>query len=150
MTTKIELTPELERSILAAIRAGGFPHVAAAAFGVPSRLFKKWLRRGVRHKNSVYASFARNVCQAQATARLAAEMKTHDKDPRLWLRSGPGRETPEAVGWTTFVRPRVRPLRRLNLFASPDFLQLLASLRAALATHPEALEAVNRVLATTG
>src|SRR5437016_2769790 len=116
MKTPSKLTPATEDSILAGIRSGGFPHVAAAAFGIPHSVFKKWLRRAAKAKNSEYAMFARKVEQAQATARLNAEIQTHHKDPRLWLRSGPGRETPTAAGWTTFVRSQLRIKKNSNLF----------------------------------
>ena len=67
------LTDELARGILAAIRAGGFPHVAAAAYGVDAALWERWLRRGRRkHAREPYRSFARQVEQAQAQARLRA------------------------------------------------------------------------------
>src|SRR5262249_25748658 len=100
MSTPCQLTPELESQILAGIRAGGFPHVAAAAFGVPRRVFRRWLSWGKRRRSAKYESFAHQVAQAHATARLNAEINTHKKDPRLWLRAGPGKEKPGAVGWT--------------------------------------------------
>ena len=90
MTASPRLTPELESNILAAIRAGGFADVAAAAFGVSRPLFRKWLRWGNQGKNGAYQAFAHKVAQAQATARLSAEMQAHQKDPRMWLRARSG------------------------------------------------------------
>ncbi len=78
MNPKIERTPQLEESILAAIRAGSFPEVAAAAFGVPKRLFRKWKQQGNRHDPE---SFAHRVAQAQATARVDAEIAHARKGP---------------------------------------------------------------------
>jgi hypothetical protein len=150
MSTLCWLTPELEDQILAAIRAGGFPHVAAAAFGVPPRVFERWLRWGSKRKSSVYKSFAQKVSQAHATARLNAEINTHQKDPRLWLRAGPGKETPSALGWTTFVRPQGRAAKDIDLFAEPVFLRFLANLRAVLAPYPEALQALAKALELKG
>ena len=146
MSAAMQLTPELEHNILAAIRAGGFADVAAAAFGVPQRLFHKWLRWGSKGKNAIYASFADKVAQAQATARLAAEMQAHQKDPRMWQRAGPGRETAAREGWTTFVRPQTRKNQDVNLFETPAFIDFLAALRTALAPYPEALQAVVRAI----
>ena len=80
MSTAAELNSELENNILAAIRAGGFADVAAAAFGVPRPLFRKWLRWGSKGKGAIYEAFAQKVAQAQATARLAAEMQKLMKD----------------------------------------------------------------------
>ena len=150
MSIAAELNSELENNILAAIRAGGFADVAAAAFGVPRPLFRKWLRWGSKGKGAVYESFAQKVAQAQATARLAAEMQAHHKDPRMWLRAGPGRETASSEGWTTFVRPQARKAQTINLFATPMFLDFLATLRAVLAPYPEALQAVVGAIEATG
>jgi len=143
MNKSCPLTPDLEGKILAAIRTGGFPHVAAEAFGVSPHTFKKWLRLGRNPKNTRYRTFAKNVKQAVATARLNAEMHTHQKDPKLWLRSGPGKETPASVGWTTFVRPQANNEGEIDYFASPAVLQFLALLEDALARFPEALQSVN-------
>src|SRR5262245_59434222 len=46
MSRQPRLTLELHRQIAAAIRAGGFPHIAAQAFGVPAPVWDNWLRRG--------------------------------------------------------------------------------------------------------
>lgn len=148
MNTKIKLTPELETQILAAIRAGGFPHVAAQAFGVPQELFEKWLDWGEKsqRQRQPWFSFAKKVRQAQAIARLNAEMKCHEEDPRLWLRSGPGKETPNSAGWTTIVRPQVQSLNTVTLFTSPDFLQFMGTLRNVLAPYPDALQALTKAL----
>jgi hypothetical protein len=100
------VTPEVESNLLGFIRAGGFPHVAAEAAGIPRELFAVWLRRGSRRgAREPYKSFYRRVQQASATARLKAELETMTKNPFSWLRHGPGRETLEAAGWTNPVRP---------------------------------------------
>ena len=41
-----KLTDDITRGILAGIRAGGFPHVAAAAHGIDEALWERWMRRG--------------------------------------------------------------------------------------------------------
>jgi hypothetical protein len=66
-------------------------------------------------------------------------MQTHEKDARLWLRAGPGKETSKAEGWTTFARPGARKLRVLD---SPAFLRLVGKIKRALAPYPEAQAAV--------
>lgn len=140
------LTAELERSILAGIRAGGYPHVAAAAFGVPHARFRRWLARGRgRRALEPYRRFARAVDQAHAQARLHAEMAVLDKDPRLWLRGGPGREQPGKPGWTGFVSPRLVPQRpALDVFRSPEFLAVRDEMLEALNDFPGAHDAVSR------
>src|SRR5262245_5572955 len=110
MKKRIKLTPELENQILAAIRAGGFPHVAAAAFGVPKEVLDGWIDQGTKRKRKIepFTSFARKLDQAQATARLAAEMKCHTDDPRLWLRSGSGRRRRHRPAGPRSSGPRCR------------------------------------------
>lgn len=140
------LNTDLSRRIVAGIRAGGFPHVAASAQYVSATLFERWLRLGRRSDaEEPYAAFARDVDAAQAHARLRAEMSVHEKDARTWLKHGPGRDSPSKAGWASLARPSPSSDDRgAELLSSPELLQLIASMRAALAPFPEALVAVTR------
>ncbi len=63
---RYRLTPALQEQIVAYIRAGGFPHVAAEAAGLPRRVFKRWLERGQRSDAPPdYRAFALAVMEAQ-------------------------------------------------------------------------------------
>jgi hypothetical protein len=98
-------TPAIERQIVAFIRAGGFPHIAAQAAGVTRRTFERWLRQGRQSDcDPAYRSFASAVMQAAAQARLNAEIATRDSKPLDWLRYGPGKPTIHDAGWTGPVR----------------------------------------------
>jgi hypothetical protein len=99
------LTPALQERIVAALRAGGFPQVAAQAWGISPRTFRRWMRRGEALSIEPYRSFAAAVREAIAQARLRAEMDIFENQPRIWLQHGPGRETDESTGWTTAVKP---------------------------------------------
>jgi hypothetical protein len=102
------LTPELQGRIVAFVRAGGFPHVAAEAAGVPQHVFERWLKRGGRGKvRQPYRDFADAVREAAAQARLKAEVGVFDKRPLDWLKCGPGKETPRRPGWS--AAPRAQP-----------------------------------------
>jgi hypothetical protein len=142
------LTDEIARGVLAAIRAGGFAHVAAAAYGIDLATWERWLRRGRRkHAREPYRSFVRNVEEAQAQARLRAEIAVMDSDVRSWLKHGPGRELPGKPGWTSLARPvppRERPAA--DVLAAPEFLRFVAMLRTVLAPYPEALAAVAQAI----
>lgn len=144
MNHKIRLTEERAKGILAAIRAGAFPNIAAEAMGVPADLFEKWLKMGTRDRaKEPYKTFAIQVEQAKAQARLKAEMNVFNDDPKAWLRSGPGKETPDSPGWTGIVKPMIQhDNRTVNLFTSPDFIQFISLLRTILAPYPEALAAL--------
>jgi hypothetical protein len=142
------LTAEIARGILAAIRAGGFAHVAAAAYGVDLATWERWLRRGRRKQaREPYRSFVRKVEEAQGQARLRAEIHVMEKDVRAWLKHGPGREQPGKPGWTGLAKPTIAPPRPTAEFlASAEFLRFVATLRSVLADFPEALAAVAQAL----
>jgi hypothetical protein len=75
-------TADLARQIAAFVRAGGFPHVAAEALGVPREVFEDWLRRGSEGRGpAVYGILFREVLQAHAQARLTAEVSVLDHLP---------------------------------------------------------------------
>ena len=77
------LTQHVESQILAALRAGAFPHVAAEAAGIPGRIFDDWMRLGRPRKgtakNKKWYPFFIKITQGQAQARLVAEMKTFQR-----------------------------------------------------------------------
>src|SRR5437763_3094084 len=99
------LTPEVQQQIVALVRAGGFPHVAAVAAGVPVKTFEYWLRCGRAKKpQQLYRDFLEAIQQAQAQARLVAETQALRKAPLSWLRFGPGRQTGRLHGWTAAVQ----------------------------------------------
>src|SRR5947208_734663 len=108
---KVKLTPEIEQQILASIRAGGFPEVAALAWGVQKEQWEEWLRWGQVKKGggnkARYVQFFRKVEQAKAQARLRAEMAAMENDPESWLKHGPGRDRPELPGWAAMVRAQI-------------------------------------------
>lgn len=144
MNPRVKLTPELENQILASIRMGGYPHVAAAAWGVPEWLWDQWMQWGAkRNPRQPYKNFHQKVEQAKAQARLKAEMAAMENDPRFWLKNGPGKERPDSPGWAAMVRPILTSSSQtINLFTSPDFIQFMQTLRQVLAPYPEALKAL--------
>jgi hypothetical protein len=134
--------------ILASIRTGGFPHVAAAAYGVPAARFARWLRRGqAKGGPTKYRRLYAQVTEAVARARLKAEIGLYQSDPRFWLRYGPGRETSAAPGWTAATRPVYQTdAQRAEGLASPEFQVMVAELLRALGPYPEARAAAAVVL----
>jgi hypothetical protein len=103
---RYRLTPALEAQILAYIRGGGFPIVAAEAAGLPRRVFARWLRRGQRaDAPPEYRRFARAVMEAQAQARLHAELTTMSDKPLDWLKAGPGKDSADNPGWANPGKP---------------------------------------------
>jgi hypothetical protein len=130
-------TADLARQIAAFVRAGGFPHVAAEALGVPREVFEDWLRRGSEGRGpAVYGILFREVLQAHAQARLTAEVSVLEDRPLDWLKSGPGRPSAGAPGWTA-------PARAASVAPAGDPLldsrmqELFRLLLRSLADHPE-------------
>jgi hypothetical protein len=149
---RFSLTPEVQNSILAYIREGGFPHIAAEAAGVPAEVFHDWIKKGQqRRAREPYRSFATQVRQAIAQIRLLTEIDVRKDDPRFWLLKGPGRETPNNPGWTRETKPLiVQDNRTVNLLASPQWNSLWAIILQALAEFPEARLALAQALKEAG
>ncbi|MGL4550087.1 MAG: hypothetical protein ACRC33_02775 [Gemmataceae bacterium] len=142
----------VEAVVCAAVRGGAYPHVAAAACGVDPGVFDTWLghdgrggKYGARLKR-----FQRAVAKAAAFARMKAEHAVFADDPKTWLRSGPGRETGGAAGWSGLVKPVLQSAAVVNVLASPEWNSLWATMLATLGQFPEARAALLEALAAAG
>lgn len=102
-------TPEVQETVAQYVRAGGFVWVAAEAAGLPRRVMEAWMRRGADSARQPYRGFHDAILQARAQARLKAEMETRTKNPRDWLRLGPGRERLGLPGWTNGAKAETTP-----------------------------------------
>jgi hypothetical protein len=143
MTRRYRLTPTLQQSIVAFIRAGGFPQVAAEAAGLPREVFERWLRQGQdAGAKSRYRAFFEAVLQALAQARLGAEAAVLGDKPLDWLRYGPGRETADGPGWTGTVRPAPLTSHGGPTLADPEVQALIGLVLGLLEPHPEIRVAV--------
>jgi hypothetical protein len=149
---RIKLTPQLQETICAFIRAGGYPHVAAEAAGIPVNIFNNWLARGGKPESrGKYRNLFLGVQQAQAQARLNAEISAYQDDPIAWLKSGPGKERPNAPGWTTSIKPQVtNDNRTVNLLLAPEMQGMFAAILQILSPFPEARAALAQALAGKG
>ena len=142
-----QLAPEVEKTILAYVRAGGFAHVAAEAAGVSREVFEEWMRKGESKRPSPkYRLFAEAVRQAEAQARLGAEVAALKGKPVDWLKAGPGKETAAKPGWSALAKPRGGPDKPLSPLLDPGVQDLLRTLLAALERYPEARAEVVEVL----
>jgi hypothetical protein len=141
------LDPTRDHLIITYIRAGGYPHVAAEAAGVPVAVFEDWLRRGEGPRaSSRYRAFARGVRQAQAQCRLGAEVSIRNDRPLDWLKCGPGRGQPGSVGWT--APPRAEsPSANTWLLLQPEVQKAIGAVLTALESTPNVRVAVAEQLA---
>jgi len=140
-------TEEIEKAITAFVRAGGYPHIAAEAAGIPREVFEEWLRKGEEGRSPRCKQFVAKLREAEAQARLAAETKALKDKPMDWLKAGPGKETASKPGWSALAKPRpgaaeetplwerseVQNLIRILLHALEPFLEARAAVAAALA-----------------
>jgi hypothetical protein len=141
------LTPEVQQTICQFIRAGGFPHVACEAAGIPIEVYESWLELAKKKRHKRYRDFVIAVRAAQAQARLAAEIKILQENPLDWLKSGPGRESPNLPGWTAPTKPLVQTNNQVNLLLAPEMQGLFAAILRVLGPFPEARAAVALALA---
>ncbi len=148
---RLRLTPQLRGQIVAAIRAGGYPHVAAEAWAIPRAVFDDWVRRGSgKAARDPYLTFAAEVRTAHAQARLRAEMEVFTDDPKVWLEHGPGREGADNPGWTVSVKPADPATEARNALLDPELMRLFRILTEALAPFPEARDRAAAILAPHG
>ena len=137
---RYRLTPQLRGQIVAGVRSGGYAHVVAEAWGVPRSTFDDWLKRGEgKNARDPYLAFAHEMRQAEAQARLRAEMQVFQSDPKVWLEHGPCRETPTRPGWSVSVKPAEAAAEdSRNALLDPELMQLFRTLLGVLAPFPEA------------
>lgn len=132
------LTSDVRVKILNGIRAGGYAQVAAEAWGIPVRVLHDWLERGRGAKaREPYRSFAREFEEAQAQARLHAEIQLYQAEPRIWLEHGPGRETADRPGWTAPVKAAECSAENDNLLLNVRLVELLRGLVGCMNGQPE-------------
>lgn len=138
------LTPERQRAIVAAIRAGAYDWVAAEANGIDRATFVLWMRRGEREKKQPYLGFFEEVRLARAQARLAAEIEVRKDLPFNWLRYGPGRERENLPGWTE--SKEIKHSGSIDVLHSTEWGRLASIIDCALLPFPEARLAVANAL----
>jgi hypothetical protein len=133
------LTPAVQTTICRYVLSGGYPHVAAEAAGVPREVFDRWLRLArARRPKRKYRLFYEAVTQAHAQVRLAAEVKALAKDPLAWLKCGPGKDAPDAPGWTNPPRAQAAAAgEAVNLLVHRETQELVSTLLSVLQPYPE-------------
>jgi hypothetical protein len=75
---------------------------------------------------------------------LKAEVEALAKDPRFWLKNGPGKDPAAAPGWAPPAKAAATG-SALDVMSRAEFYECLATIRAALAAFPLALDAVARL-----
>src|SRR5947199_10829600 len=67
-----KLTPEVTERIVQAVKAGNYVHVAAQAAGISPSTFYRWMERGERESDGIYAEFYTAVRRAEGEAEVQA------------------------------------------------------------------------------
>lgn len=148
---KPTLTPQIMRDICAFIKAGGFPHVASEASGVPKEVFEEWMEKGriapKKKVDPICRQFRSEVMKAMAIARLNAEIQCHQENPLQWLKGGPGKEAQNNPGWTSTMKPLAKGDTNYNILLSPQMQDLFGMILQILSPYPEARAKVAQALA---
>ena len=149
MASSVRLTTALIAEVCTRIKAGAFEYVAAEALGIPSATFQEWLERGRQPRaGGLYRQLDDAVRQARAHARLMAEIQLREKDAKVWLLNGPGRETATQPGWGSGRGTRVATATAAEQAQAREaWLGLCAALLQALTPFAEARAAAADVLA---
>ena len=130
-------TPEITQMISSYLQAGGTPEVAAQAAGISEQTFNHWVAKGRTTKApKALKAFYHAMEQAQAQARLRAEIAAFNNKPLEWLKSGPCKGEVEWGKRVSGKKPVVDPLPQLH---TQKFLQLLLKV---LQAYPEARKAL--------
>ncbi|MCS7045109.1 MAG: hypothetical protein NZO58_02010 [Gemmataceae bacterium] len=146
-----QLTPQLSQQIVAAIRAGGYPHVAAQAWGVSPAVLEKWRRRGSGAAGrEPWRSFLKAMAEAHAQARLKAEVAMLQDQPRIWLEHGPGRERRGQPGWSAAVRAATAAQTDAAALLHEEVREVVRIVLNALAAHPDLRQRLADELAARG
>jgi len=147
---RYRLTLALQEKIAAFIRAGGFSHVAAEAAGLPREVFARWLARGERSDAPAnYRAFARAIREAEAQARLQAELKVRGDKPLDWLKAGPGKTSADNPGWSNPGKAGSTATadKRDRAQVWSEVLHLFGRCAEQLAAYPDARAALSAWLA---
>jgi hypothetical protein len=131
------LTPEAERLILAAIRAGAPATDAARAAGVLPGQWFRWLKRGRADRGGWRRRLWREVHKAQGQARAKAAIDVRDQDVKFWLRHGPAK-----AAWRSLSKVRTADPQR----SLADLFGELGDVHEVLQLFPEARQAVVRLI----
>jgi hypothetical protein len=133
-------TAELLKTVTAYVVAGGTPHVAAQAAGVPRRVYLGWLRQGREAAaDPACRHFRAAVQQAHAQSCLDAEIAVRKNKPLDWLRYGPGKGSPRRPDWTAAHKAPARPAgSHANPLLHPAVQAVFHQLVEGLTPFPEA------------
>ncbi len=85
--TPCKLTPEVERHIVKALRAGNFREVSARAGGVTSRSLRRWMLAGKADPESIFGKFRKAVLEAEQAAELRELRKVLSAGAKDWRAS---------------------------------------------------------------
>jgi hypothetical protein len=135
---RLRITPDIEKNILARIRAGSHPRAAAESAGVPRHILRQWLTRGRKQANGRFRQFWLHLYQAQGQALAKAGIDVREQDVKFWLRYGPGQERRSAR------KPTAQ--QREGAVAVTEVMQLLSRLTQRLEPFPDARQAILTLL----
>lgn len=95
-----KLTPEVQKRLCDAIRAGNYYEAACAYAGIDYSTFRRWMKKGEGQKRGKYREFCEAVTRAEleAEARLVAQWQQHMPNDYRAIRDFLERRFPERWG----------------------------------------------------
>ena len=94
----IELTPEVQRVIVSAIRRGHYRETAAKLAGVSYRSLRRWEERG-EHGEAPFAEFCQALQKAEAKAEARLLKQIANAKPAVHGEGGSGADLWQAKAW---------------------------------------------------
>jgi transposase len=79
-----KLTPEVQKRICDAIKAGNYYEAAAAYADVDYRTFRNWMERGEKAGSGIYFQFFQSVARAEAEAEVRIVAQWQQQIPENW------------------------------------------------------------------
>ncbi|MSR31559.1 MAG: hypothetical protein EXR99_08650 [Gemmataceae bacterium] len=139
---------ETTRLVVAYLHSGGFPQVAARSAGIPLKVFRAWMKEGQREKApALLREFYLAVTQAQAQARLRAEITAFNDKPLEWLKHGPGKSRGKECGWGPSAKGKgKKEVEASSLLEIPGLARELKKLLEMLEPYPAARKALSEAL----
>ncbi len=104
MARPSKLTPEVQKRLVKAIKAGNYYEAACGFAGIHYSTFRKWMQKGEKAKSGKYREFFEAITHAeyQAEVRMVAQWQQHMPEDYRAIRDFLERRYPDRWGKRKF------------------------------------------------
>ena len=112
---RTKLTPELQETLVQAIRAGNYALVAVQYAGISRSTFYRWMQKGQKAATGLYREFyeAIQLAESQAEVRAVAILQSHMQDSWQAAMTFLERKFPERWGRKDRLKVDIEPRQAL-------------------------------------